>query len=184
MYVVHPWEAGNDHSRRWDAFGAPGTTAADWDRAARTAWNTARMADVTFHLDGAAAWSTAFVAAPAAFNAYVAFNLSELAAVLGDRSLADRADQRGAAWPHLSYLLWLALRRWAARPGGRPGAADPGGRAGQRLGGVLGPGDRCRPRRRTAVLDRHRPGDEPALSQAAVRGIARRQRWAQSSVRR
>ena len=196
LYVVHPWEAGNDHSPRWDGWGAPGRTRADYDRAARTAWNKDRMSDVSFHDDGSAAWSTAFVACPAGFNAYVAFNLAELAVALGDPLLADRtgriaaamdahlwdAEQnlwsdlalvgdgttartpisdgimgalvttdarraeaalaqlelpdrfgapfgptnvarsdpaydprtywRGAAWPHLNYLLWLAQRRW------------------------------------------------------------------------
>ena len=52
LYVVHPWEAGNDHSPRWDSWGAPGTNREDYHRAARTAWNKARMADVSFHDDG------------------------------------------------------------------------------------------------------------------------------------
>jgi len=197
LYVVHPWETGNDHSPRWDGWGAPGRTRDDYDRAARTAWNKLRMGDVTFHDDGAAAWSSAFVACPAGFNAYVAFNLAELAQVLDDPTMAERARRiatamdehlwddeqslwadlalvgghgsldatpisdgvmgalvtsdagraeaalaqlelphrfgarfgptnvarshpaydpgmywRGAAWPQLNYLLWLALRRW------------------------------------------------------------------------
>src|SRR5215207_10714491 len=196
LFVVHPWEAGNDHSPRWDDWGAPGRTAGDYDRAARTAWNKARMADLSFHEDGAAAWSTTFVACPAAFNAYVAFNMAELAHVVGNadlarrsRLLSDAIDEhlwddteglwrdlavlgggpsvrvpisdgvmgalvtddraraaaalsqldlpdrfrapfgpsnvarthpaydpdmywRGASWPHLNYLLWLAQRRW------------------------------------------------------------------------
>jgi hypothetical protein len=197
LYVVHPWEAGNDHSPRWDGWGAPGRTRADYDRAARTAWNKDRMADVSFHDDGAAGWSSTFVACPAGFNAYVAFNLAELAVALDNPVLAERAGRiaaamdehlwdaeqnlwsdlalvggggprvttpisdgimgalvtkdaaradaalvqlelpdrfgapfgptnvarsdpsydprmywRGAAWPHLNYLLWLALRRW------------------------------------------------------------------------
>jgi glycogen debranching enzyme len=193
---VHPWEAGNDHSPRWDDWGAPGRTPDDYDRPARTAWNKQRMADVTFATDGAAIWSSRFVVCPAAFNAYTAFNMAELAHVLDDDELlgwaaevtdaidtrlwcpdeelwvdealvgggesvsipisdglmpalvtaeAKRAsaalDQlseedrfaapfgptnvarshpaydpgmywRGAAWPSLNYLLWLALRRW------------------------------------------------------------------------
>ena len=84
IYVVHPWEAGNDHSPRWDDWEAPGTSPENYDRAARTAWNKARMADVSFHDDGAAAWSSTFVACPAGFNAYVAFNLAELAVALDD----------------------------------------------------------------------------------------------------
>ncbi|MEP6650738.1 MAG: hypothetical protein ABJA74_12650 [Lapillicoccus sp.] len=196
IYVVHPWEAGNDHSPRWDDWGAPGRTPADYDRAARTAWNKAVMDDVTFADDGAAIWSSRFVACPAGFNAYVAFNLRELgeatqnAELLGwARELATAVDEtlwspaegmwrdrpvvgggpsveipisdglmgalvtddpdkataaldqlsdttrfaasfgpanvarehhaydpgrywRGPAWPNISYLLWLALRRW------------------------------------------------------------------------
>lgn len=201
VYVVHPWEAGNDHSPRWDGWGAPGRTRADYDRASRTAWNKRLMAELTFHDDGAAAWSRAFVACPAGFNAYVAYNLAQLADVLHDAELAERARRiaaamdrhlwdpgqelwadlalvgggggggeslattpisdgvmgalvtgddrraqaaltqleqadrfgarfgptnvarsdpaydpgmywRGAAWPHLNYLLWLALLRW------------------------------------------------------------------------
>jgi hypothetical protein len=197
VYVVHPWEAGNDHSPRWDGWGAPGRTREDYDRAARAEWNRRRMDDVTFHDDGAADWSSTFVACPAGFNAYVAFNMAELAGVLDDRAMAERAQRianamdehlwddeqelwadlalvgggghldatpisdgvmgalvttdaeraaaalrqlelphrfgarfgptnvarshpaydprmywRGAAWPHLNYLLWLGLRRW------------------------------------------------------------------------
>ena len=196
LYVVHPWEAGNDHSPRWDDWGAPGRTSEDYDRPARTAWNKAIMRDVSFDADGAAIWSSRFVACPAGFNAYVAFNLRELGEATDDAELmtwasdlasaadehlwssdegmwcdlavigggpsvrvpisdglmgalvtADRqkaetaldllthADRfaapfgpsnvarshpaydpatywRGPAWPNISYLLWLALKRW------------------------------------------------------------------------
>ena len=97
LYVVHPWEAGNDHSPRWDGWGAPGRTRDDYDRAARTAWNKARMRDVSFNDDGAASWSASFVACPAGFNAYVAFNTAELAAATGDHELAERATRIAAA---------------------------------------------------------------------------------------
>jgi len=103
LYVVHPWEAGNDHSPRWDSWGAPGTNREDYDRAARTAWNKARMADVSFHDDGAAAWSSSFVACPAGFNAYVAFSLAELAVALDDNALAHRARRIAAA---MDEHLW------------------------------------------------------------------------------
>jgi len=196
LFVVHPWEAGNDHSPRWDDWGAPGRTRHDYDRAARTAWNKELMAATTFAADGAATWSSRFVACPAAFNAYTAFSMTELAEALDDdelrgwaRELAEAIDEqlwmpgerlwadaavvgggasvrvpisdgtmaalvtrdaekataaldqladpdrfaapfgptnvgrlhpaydpamywRGAAWPNLNYLLWLALRRW------------------------------------------------------------------------
>jgi hypothetical protein len=105
LYVVHPWETGNDHSPRWDAWGAPGRTREDYDRAARTAWNKQLMGDVTFHDDGSAAWSSTFVACPAGFNAYVAFNMAELAVVLDDRSLSERARRIAAA---MDEHLWDA----------------------------------------------------------------------------
>jgi hypothetical protein len=196
LFVVHPWEAGNDHSPRWDDWGSPGRTPWGYDRPARTAWNKELMRDVTFAMDGAATWSSRFVACLAGFNAYVAFNLAELGEALDDdelrgwsAELADAIDARlwapeerlwadaavlgggisvrtpisdgimpalvtadptvaavaldqlaapdrfaarfgpanvarshpsydptmywrGAAWPNLSYLLWLALLRW------------------------------------------------------------------------
>ena len=114
LYVVHPWEAGNDHSPRWDPWGAPGRTRHDYDRPARTAWNKGLMADVSFHPDGAAAWSSAFVACPAGFNAYVAFNLAELARALDDPDLAERSRRITAA---MDEHLWdPAERLWADLP--------------------------------------------------------------------
>jgi hypothetical protein len=196
LFVIHPWEAGNDHSPRWDDWGAPGRTPSDYDRAARTAWNKNLMGAVTFVGDGAAMGNPQFVACPAGFNAYTAFNMAELGAALNDdevrgwaAELADAIDRqlwnedeqlwddlavvgggasvhtpisdgimaalvtsnevkanaaldqltasdrfaapfgptnvarshpaydpdmywRGAAWPNINYLLWLALRRW------------------------------------------------------------------------
>ena len=71
------------------------------------------MADVSFHDDGAAAWSSTFVACPAGFNAYVAFNLAELAAALEDAALAERAHRIAAAMDeHLwddDQHLWIDL---------------------------------------------------------------------------
>jgi hypothetical protein len=103
LYVVHPWEAGNDHSPRWDDWRAPGRMRDDYDRAARTAWNKQLMNDVTFAPDGAATWSTRFVACPAAFNAYVAFNMAELAQVLADHELERWAAELAAA---IDARLW------------------------------------------------------------------------------
>jgi hypothetical protein len=108
LFVVHPWEAGNDHSPRWDDWGAPGRTPDDYDRAARTAWNKALMADVTFADDGAGTWSSRFVAAPAGFNAYVAFNLRELGDATGDVELLGWADELAAA---VDERLWSPRER-------------------------------------------------------------------------
>jgi hypothetical protein len=125
VYVVHPWEAGNDHSPRWDDWGAPGRTRADYDRGARTAWNKARMHDVTFAADGSAQWSSSFVACPAGFNAYVAFNLAELAGLLDDAVLAGRAAALAEA---IDEHLWDEEEQlWADLPvvGGGPSARTP-----------------------------------------------------------
>lgn len=103
MYVVHPWEAGNDHSPRWDGWGGPGQTAEGYDRRGRTAWNKDRMGDISFSADGAAQWSSTFVSCPAGFNAYVAFNMFELAAVQQDPGLAERASQLSKA---MDVHLW------------------------------------------------------------------------------
>ncbi|WP_441296256.1 MGH1-like glycoside hydrolase domain-containing protein, partial [Arthrobacter sp. HMWF013] len=103
IYVVHPWEAGNDHSPRWDDWGAPGRTKEGYSRPSRTAWNKERMKEIFFDDDGSAKWSTSFVACPAAFNAYTAFNLRELAAVTGDAILEERATELAAA---MDELLW------------------------------------------------------------------------------
>lgn len=151
LYVVHPWEAGNDHSPRWDAWGAPGRTAADYDRAARTAWNKARMHDVTFDADGAAVWSTAFVACPAGFNAYVAFNLAELGEALEDQALTDRAARVAAAMDeHLwddEQRLWSDL---AIVGGAGTRTATP---ISDGVTGALVTDDRARARAALAQLD-------------------------------
>ena len=114
VYVVHPWEAGNDHSPRWDRWGAPGRSRTDYDRATRSAWNKAGMSAVEFDEDGAATWSSTFVVCPAGFNAYVAFNLAELAEALDDRVLADRAGRLSAA---MDEHLWdEGQQLWADLP--------------------------------------------------------------------
>ena len=159
LYIVHPWEAGNDHSPRWDGWGAPGRTPADYDRAARTAWNKARMSDVIFHDDGAAAWSSTFVASPAGFNAYVAFNLAELADTLGDDELAARSRRIAAAmddhlW-HEDEGLWCDL---ALVGGDRPLVTTP---ISDGVMGALVTADRARAERALAQLDRPERFDAP-----------------------
>ena len=125
LYVVHPWEAGNDHSPRWDDWGAPGQTAAGYDRGARTSWNKALMHDLTFTADGAAAWSSRLVACPAGFNAYVAFAMAELGEALADEELTSRARSVSAAMDrHLwndDEQLWDDL----AVVGGGPSVSVP-----------------------------------------------------------
>ena len=36
IFIVHPWEAGNDHAPRWDGWGVPGTTPDTYDQSARS----------------------------------------------------------------------------------------------------------------------------------------------------
>lgn len=103
IYIVHPWEGGNDHSPRWDDWGAPGRTKDNYSRPARTAWNKERVHDISFADDGAAQWSSSFVTCSASFNAYVAFNLAELGEALDDGALTARAQQLSAA---IDTHLW------------------------------------------------------------------------------
>lgn len=125
LFVVHPWEVGNDHSPRWDDWPATGGGPLTYDRRARTAWNKELMSDVTFAADGAAVWSKRFVVCSAAFNAYVAYNLAELATVTGDTDLRVAADEVAAAmdrhlWSDTEHL-WVDL----AVVGGGPSLAVP-----------------------------------------------------------
>lgn len=103
IMIVHPWEAGNDHSPRWDGWGAPGRTKADYVQKVRSGWNKELLHACQFDDDGAAVWSDIFVAAPAGFNAYVAWNMRELASVTGDAALLERAGELAAA---IDQHLW------------------------------------------------------------------------------
>lgn len=114
IFIVHPWEAGNDHAPRWDGWGVPGTTPDTYDQLARSAWNQQLMRDVIIGSDGAAAGSSRFVVCPAAFNAYVAFNARELATVTDDHVLRQAADELAGL---IDALLWDAeTNLWADRP--------------------------------------------------------------------
>ena len=69
---------------------------------------------------------------------------------------------RGAAWPNMSYLLWLAARRWRRHPGRRRDRPEHHRRRrGLRLGRVLEPAHRPGTGSRSAVLDRARGDDDP-----------------------
>jgi hypothetical protein len=114
IFVVHPWEAGNDHAPRWDGWGVPGRTPDTYDQRARSRWNVALMRDVIIGADGAASGSHRFVVCPAAFNAYVAFNARELATVTGDGDLRRNADVLADL---IDDLLWDdETNLWADRP--------------------------------------------------------------------
>lgn len=125
IFVVHPWEAGNDHGPRWDDWGAPGRTPENYSRPARTAWNKERVFDISFASDGAATWSSTFVVCPAAFNAYVVFNMRELASILHDDEMARRADGLAGA---IDEFLWDPDEKlWSDRAvvGGGPSTRIP-----------------------------------------------------------
>jgi len=125
IFVVHPWEAGNDHGQRFDDWGAPGRTPDDYSRPARTQWNKDRVRDISFAGDGAGEWSSTFVSCPAAFNAYCSFNMMELASLLEDEELAERARAISSAMDeHLwdeEEQLWSDL----AVVGGGPSVRIP-----------------------------------------------------------
>lgn len=101
IFIVHPWEAGNDNSPRWDDWGAPATA----DRDALADWHAELMRAVSFDADGAAVWSSRFVVAPAAFNAYVAYNMTRLGQLTGDEEMLDRAADIAEA---IDEQLWCA----------------------------------------------------------------------------
>jgi hypothetical protein len=85
LRVVHPWENGTDDSPRWERW-----QGARFDRAAWAATKAALVGQLV--LDGReAVGNRAFEVCPAGWNALVAFNAAEAAAVTGDRALADRA---------------------------------------------------------------------------------------------
>ena len=114
IFIVHPWEAGNDHAPRWDGWGVPGATPDTYDQEARSQWNKALMRDVIIGDDGAASGSRRFVVCPAAFNAYVAFNARELATVTGEEALRQDADDLARL---IDELLWdEETTLWADRP--------------------------------------------------------------------
>ncbi len=96
--IVHPWESGADDSPRWDHWCRSGDGDGDGvggDSFDPATWYEVKGALVrSIELDplhGSPIANPAFGAAPAGFNALVAFNALELAAVTGDDALADAA---------------------------------------------------------------------------------------------
>jgi hypothetical protein len=85
--VVHPWETGCDDSPRWDEW-----VGGEWTR---DAWYVAK-GRLMESIERAPGWvpvgNPDFVAAPAGFNALVAWNARELASVTGDAELTTIAD--------------------------------------------------------------------------------------------
>ncbi len=101
ILVCHPWETGCDDSPRWDHW-RPDPSPAAW-------WTTkgTLVAGIERSATGAPIANPAFAAAPAGFNALVAFNARELATVAADdgllalaQELAQAIDERwdGTTW--------------------------------------------------------------------------------------
>ncbi len=121
LFVVHPWESGADDSPRWDDW--VGSTA--WNRPEWTEADLRLRDAVTYHPSGAAAWSSEFVAVPAAFNAIAAHGAAELASLTGDADWAERARTLAAA---IDRELWdEGEGLWSDRAvvGGGPSVASP-----------------------------------------------------------
>ncbi len=90
--VVHPWETGCDDSPRWDHF-CPG------DGFDLTRWRQHKidlLADIRFGSAGSPIANPSFAAAPIGFNALVAWNARELAAITGDQHLIALSDELSA----------------------------------------------------------------------------------------
>lgn len=86
--LCHPWESGADDSPRWDHWFAP-----KWDGGTWFQRKGDLVASLTVDPEGAAISNPGFMVASAGFNALVAFNASELAAVTGDLRLAGDARE-------------------------------------------------------------------------------------------
>lgn len=100
LYLVHPWEGGNDHSPRWDDWVRPGYGPADYHQRARSALNAGWVASLRYTPRGVANWSTSFVVAPAGFNAIAAHAAAELADLTGDGVWAERSAALADAMDH------------------------------------------------------------------------------------
>jgi hypothetical protein len=114
VVIVHPWESGCDDSIRWATWMPDPFVKQRWDE---TKYRLVRSAVV---VDGGARANPGFEVASVAFNALVAFNAAELAAVSGSDRLAAVARE----------LAELLATRWSAEDrtwvdGAHPSAAAP-----------------------------------------------------------
>lgn len=110
LYIVHPWESGSDHSPRWDDWIGRST----WDREAFVAFDHQLVAATVFDDDGAATWSTEFVVAPAAINAFAGHAAAEFARITGSPVWRRRADDLATA---IDDILWDSDQgMWVDKP--------------------------------------------------------------------
>lgn len=99
LFIVHPWESGADDSPRWDSW----IPLSRYDHRAYSKYDADLVTATEFAEDGAAIWSQAFVAVPAAFNAFAAHAASELSALGSDPKWQSRAHDLAAA---MDEHLW------------------------------------------------------------------------------
>jgi hypothetical protein len=107
LFIVHPWESGADDSPRWDSW----IPLSHYDHRAYSKYDAELVKQTEFGEDGAAIWSQAFVAIPAAFNAFAAHAARELSVLNGDaqwdarsRNLATAMDEQ--LWDDVEGL-WM-----------------------------------------------------------------------------
>jgi hypothetical protein len=137
LFLVHPWESGADDSPRWDTWAADFLGLADWTQVRWTRPDFTRLdhhlvAAASFDDERAAVWSSAFVSAPAAFNALAAHAAGEYAALVADPAWDRRARELAAAMDALMWNPGTGL--WSDVPlVGAPGSRDV-----PTLDGVLG----------------------------------------------
>jgi hypothetical protein len=97
LSIVHPWETGTDDSPRWERWQRQPFDPQAW-------WRTKGRLVETLRLDGReAVGNEAFAVCPAGWNALVAWNAAEAAAVIGDPALAASAAALAAA---LDDVCW------------------------------------------------------------------------------
>ena len=115
IFIVHPWEAGNDHAPRWDGWGVPGTTPDSYDQEARSQWNKDLMRDVVIGPDGAATGSSSVRGLPGRRSTPTwRSTLGSWAPCSADRSLLRDADELAGL---IDELLWDEdTNLWADRP--------------------------------------------------------------------
>jgi hypothetical protein len=104
LQIIHPWENGTDDSPRWERWQTQPFDQRQW-------WAMKGKLVEALELEGReAVRSEAFAVCPAGWNALVAWNAAEAAAVTGDRVLAAAAQELTTAIDQLSWNE--ALNTW------------------------------------------------------------------------
>ena len=184
IFIVHPWEAGNDHAPRWDGWGVPGTTPDTYDQAARSQWNIDLMRDVVIGADGAAAGSCSVRGLPGGVQRLRRVQRPGAGRHLGRSALLREADELAGL---IDELLWDEdTNLWADRPvvgGDGRTPPDPDLRRGHAAAGVRptastrsGRWGRSSIRRSSAAPRSGRPtspGTSPAMTRGRTGGARR-----------